>query len=194
VQRRGEGGTGSLRQKPAPVEFDAQPTLLGETLSLRPLAAADFAPLYAAASDPLIWSLHPEPLRYRRAVFEQFFEAALDSRSALVVTDNASGEVVGSSRYYDWNPTLREVAIGYTFLARSRWGGATNLEMKRLMLGHAFRWADTVWFHVGRHNLRSRRAMEKVGGILDHEERRELNGAVHDYVVYRIDAPWNPPA
>lgn len=193
MQRRGEGDTGPLRQKPAPVEFDAQPTLLGETLSLRPLAAADFAPLYAVASDPLIWSLHPEPLRYQRAVFEQFFEAALDSRSALVVTDNASGEVVGSSRYYDWHPTRREVAIGYTFLARSRWGGATNLEMKRLMLGHAFRWVDVVWFHVGKRNLRSRRAMEKIGGVPAREERRELNGVAHRYVVYRIDAGWKGP-
>jgi len=66
--------------------------------------------------------------------------------------------------------------------------------MKRLMLGHAFRWAVRVWFHVGRNNLRSRGAMEKIGGILEREERRELNGVVHDYVVYRIDAPWNPPA
>lgn len=177
----------------AATDFDTQPTLVGETISLRPLAGADFDALYAVASDPVIWAQHPEPTRHRRPVFEQFFETALASGSALVAADNGSGEIVGSSRYYDWNAAGRAVAIGYTFLARSRWGGATNLEMKRLMLGHAFRWADRVWFHVGRHNFRSRRAMEKVGGVLDHEERRELNGVVHDYVVYRIDAPWNPP-
>jgi len=176
-----------------PSEFDAQPTLRGDTLSLRPLAAADFDALYSVASDPSIWTLHPEPLRYQRAVFEKFFEAARQSRSALVATDAVSGEVLGSSRYYDWNAAAREVAIGYTFLARSRWGGAANLEMKRLMLGHAFRWAVTVWFHVGSHNLRSRRAMEKIGGILERQERRELNGVAHDYVIYRIDAPWNLP-
>jgi RimJ/RimL family protein N-acetyltransferase len=174
-------------------DFDTQPTLVGETILLRPMADADFDALYAVASDPAIWAQHPEPTRHQRPVFEKFFEAALDSRSALVATDVASGEVVGSSRYYDWNAAAREVAIGYTFLARSRWGGVANLEMKRLMLGHAFRWAGRVWFHVGSRNLRSRRAMEKIGGILEREERRELNGVVHDYVVYRIDAPWSPP-
>jgi N-acetyltransferase len=83
---------------------------------------------------------------------------------ALLVTDKASGEVIGTSRYYGWNPDQREVAIGYTFLVRSHWGGATNREMKQLMLSHAFRWAKVVWFHVGKNNWRSRRAMEKVGG------------------------------
>ena len=175
-------------------DFDAQPTLVGETISLRPLSAEDFEPLYAVASDPLIWADHPEPVRYQRPVFERFFDSALTSRSALVVTDKVSGEVAGSSRYYDWDPTVREVAIGYTFLARSRWGGATNREMKRLMLEHAFRWAGVVWFHVGMHNLRSRRAMEKIGGVRARDERRELNGIVHDYVVYRIDAGWIPPS
>lgn len=180
-------------RKPAVVDFDAQPTLVGDTISLRPLSARDFEPLYAVASDPMIWAVHPDPLRYQRPAFEQFFSVAMASRSALVVTDNASGEIVGSSRYYDWNPATREVAIGYTFLARSRWGGPTNLEMKRLMLGHAFRWAGVVWFHVGKQNLRSRRAMEKIGGAQAREERRQLNGVTQDYVVYRIDAGWKSP-
>lgn len=179
--------------EPAAEHFDAQPTLVGDNISLRPLSDGDFEALYRVASDPLIWSVHPEPSRYQRPVFEHFFEVALASRSALVVTDNAAGQVVGSSRYYDWSPATREVAVGYTFLARSHWGGATNLEMKRLMLGHAFRWVDVVWFHVGKRNLRSRRAMEKIGGVPAREERRELNGVAHRYVVYRIDAGWKGP-
>jgi hypothetical protein len=114
--------------------FDLQPTLVGETISLRPLITDDFEALYAAASDPLIWEQHPEPLRFQRQVFEGFFADALASGGALLVTDKTSGEVIGTSRYYEWNPNQREVAIGYTFLVRSHWGGPTNREMKQLML------------------------------------------------------------
>lgn len=170
--------------------FDFQPTLTGATLALRPLVAEDFEALYAAASDPLIWEVHPEPTRYQRSVFEQsFFAGALTSGSAFVVTDLASGRIIGSSRYYDWQPATREVAIGYTFLARSHWGGASNREMKQLMLDHAFRRAAVVWFHVGATNWRSRRAMEKIGGRLSHEAPIVLNGVELLYAFYRIDAP-----
>jgi RimJ/RimL family protein N-acetyltransferase len=171
-------------------QFDLQPTLIGQTISLRPLKAEDFELVYAAASDPLVWEQHPEPLRYQRQVFESgFFAGALASGGALVVTDNSTGKVVGSSRYYDWNPAEKEVAIGFTFLARSHWGGATNREMKQLMLNHAFQWAKVVWFHVGKNNWRSRKAMEKIGGTLSHEERKELNGVVQDYAYYKIEMP-----
>jgi RimJ/RimL family protein N-acetyltransferase len=170
--------------------FDFQPTLSSETISLRPLKAEDFEALYAAASDPLIWEQHPEPTRYQRQVFERgFFASALASGSALVVIDNASANIIGSSRYYEWNPVEREVAVGFTFLVRSHWGGRTNREMKRLMLSHAFRWAKVVWFHVGANNWRSRKAMEKIGGRFSHEEGRVIHGIEHVHVVYRIDAP-----
>lgn len=176
--------------------FDLQPTLCGPTITLRPLRATDFEALHAAAADPAIWALHPEPARYQRDVFRSgFFASALVSGGALVVAERSSGAVIGSSRYYDWNAAAREVAIGYTFLARSHWGGATNREMKRLMLAHAFRWARTVWFHVGAGNLRSRRAMEKIGARLSHEEMRPVQGVPYPYAVYRIDAAaWCGPA
>lgn len=169
-------------------EFDLQPTLLGETLLLRPLRVEDFDALYGVAADPAIWEQHPEPTRFQRLVFEGFFTAALASRGALLATERATGAVIGSSRYYDWNPAERSVAIGYTFLARSHWGGAANREMKRLMLVHAFRWAATAWFHVGKDNHRSRRAMEKLGAELALEAKREHGGVLRDYVYYRIDA------
>lgn len=172
-------------------QFDFQPTLVGPSISLRPLRAEDLERLYAAASDPLIWEQHPEPTRYQRQVFESgFFAGALASGSAFVVTDNASGEVIGSTRYYEWNPTLKEVAIGFTFLARSHWGGAANREMKLLMLDHAFNWSKVVWFHVGSSNWRSRKAVEKIGGRLSHEDTKIIQGGVERVrAYYRIDAP-----
>lgn len=151
---------------------DWQPTLRSEHLALTPLREADFEALYAVASDPLLWEQHPEPTRYQRPVFERFFAAALASGGALCIRDAASGTVIGSSRFYLWDPDARSVVIGYTFLARSHWGGTTNRELKRAMLAHAFRWASAVDFHVGPSNLRSQRALERLGMRL--HERREL--------------------
>ncbi len=137
----------------------------------------------------MIWELHPDPTRYQRPVFESFFASAVASNGAFVVLDNISGTVIGSSRYYDWNPAKREIAIGYTFLARSHWGGAANREMKTLMLDHIFKWAELVWFHVGHNNLRSRKAMAKIGGVYSHNEPVDLNGVIHDYAYYKIARP-----
>jgi RimJ/RimL family protein N-acetyltransferase len=169
--------------------FDLQPTLAGKTITLRPVAANDFDALYAVASDPLLWEQHPEPLRYQRPVFEGFFAGALASGGALVVIDNFSHAVIGCSRYYDWNPAEREIAVGYSFLSRRYWGGATNAAMKRLMFNHAFQWAQTVWLHIGRHNKRSRRAAEKVHAVFSHEGSKVLNGITHEYAFYKIKAP-----
>jgi RimJ/RimL family protein N-acetyltransferase len=171
-----------------PETFDYLPSLQGPLLSLRPATSDDLEALYAAASDPLIWALHPDPERYRRDVFERnFFAPAMAGTGALMVIDRTSGVIVGSSRYYEWDPEAEEVAIGYTFLARSHWGGAFNRELKALMLRHAFRFARRVWFHIGVHNLRSRRAMEKIGGRLSHVEARDQNGSPVENCYYFID-------
>ena len=172
------------------LNFEFQPTLTGKRITLRPLRAEDFEAVYAAASDPLLWALHPEPTRYQREVFEQnFFAGALASNSAFVITDNATGRVIGSSRYYEWSPAEQAVAIGFTFLTRDCWGGSVNGELKQLMLSHAFRWARVVWFHIGTSNLRSRKAMEKIGGRFSHEEIKVMNGVEYPHAYYRIDAP-----
>ncbi len=168
------------------MSFDLQPMLRGELLELRPLRPDDFDDLYAVASDPLVWEQHPMSDRWKRDVFEKFFEDALESGGALVAVDRKGGRVIGSSRFHAYDAEKSEVEIGWTFLARSRWGGAYNGEMKRLMLGHAFRFVKSVVFVVGERNLRSQRAVEKIGGVRA-GTRTEPDGRVS--VVYRITAP-----
>jgi RimJ/RimL family protein N-acetyltransferase len=165
--------------------FHAQPLLRGELVELRPLAPGDWDALYAVASDPLIWEQHPVADRWREPVFRAFFEDALASGGALAALDRADGKVIGSSRFHGWDAARREVEIGWTFLARSHWGGAYNKEMKRLMLDHAFRFADSVLFLVGPDNLRSQRAVGKIGGVL--EGRTERDG--RESLVFRLSAP-----
>jgi RimJ/RimL family protein N-acetyltransferase len=170
---------------------DLQPELDGTLISLRPLRPEDWEALWEAARDPLIWEQHPDRTRFQSEGFARFFQDSLASGSALVVIESASGAIIGSSRYYDRDPAKREVAIGYTFLARAFWGGATNRELKRLMIAHAARFADRVWFHVGKYNLRSQRAMEKIGAKVEFEGPRPLNGEMIPFLYYRIDtAGW----
>ena len=147
--------------------FDLQPTLRGELLQLRPLQAADYAALYAVASDPLLWEQHPARTRYQEPVFQKLFQESLASGGALVAIDNNTGTVIGSSRFKGYTPTASEIEIGWSFLARSHWGGHYNGEMKQLMLHHAFRFVDSVIFLIGPENIRSQRAIEKIGALRD---------------------------
>jgi len=172
------------------MEFDLQPTLTGESLILRPLRPDDLEALWAVARDPLLWAQHPDQTRHTREGFERFFAAAL-AGGALAVVDRRSGRVIGSTRYYERDAQRREVAVGYTFLAREFWGGRANREMKRLLIEHAAPHADAIWFHVGSQNLRSRRAMEKLGAEAAFEGQRPQNGEMVDFIYYRIaPARW----
>jgi RimJ/RimL family protein N-acetyltransferase len=167
--------------------FDLQPTLEGPTLVVRPLVANDLEPLVAAASDPEIWALHPEPTRWQRDVFTKgFFAGALASGSAFTVVHRDTGAVIGSSRYYEYEAESNSIFVGYTFLTRAYWGGATNRELKQLMLDYAFRHVEAVQFHIGPENWRSRRAVEKIGGTFVREEVVTRNDREERRVVYQI--------
>ena len=167
--------------------FDLQPRLFGNSIYLRPLQVEDAESLYKVARDPLIWEQHPSPLRYKRTVFDaEILLPALASQSTLVAVDSKSNAIIGSSRYYDVDKNNFELAIGFTFLARSHWGGVVNAEMKNLMLTHAFKWAKRVWFHVGIENIRSQKAMEKIGAVLSHKEPRLLNGMPITHCYYYV--------
>jgi RimJ/RimL family protein N-acetyltransferase len=163
--------------------LDLQPILTGKLIALRPLQARDFDELENAAADPLVWAQHPDASRSTREGFAPAFDDALHSKGCLVAVDGARQIVIGWSRYHSYSPAAR-VTVGYTFLARSHWGGATNAEMKRLMLRHAFTDVREVRFTVAERNLRSRRAVEKLGAVLAGAEEAPRWGQIH--VIYRL--------
>jgi N-acetyltransferase len=164
-----------------------QPTLVGPRFIARPMQASDFEPLFAAASDPGIWELHPVRDRGTRPKFEIYFNTGIASGGALVVEEKETGTIVGSSRYTAHDPERRSIEIGYTFLTRNHWGTGGNRELKTLMLNHAFQYVDVVEFVVGVKNLRSRGAMEKLGGKLVRNLcEREPEGDMRESVVYEI--------
>jgi RimJ/RimL family protein N-acetyltransferase len=168
--------------------MELQPTLGGETVLLRPLLEEDYAALLAVASDPEIWAQHPASDRWREEAFRAYFDTWLLRGGGLAIIERSSGRVIGASCYSLEGRLPGEVEIGWTFLARDHWGGATNREVKRLMVGHALEHRGRAVFRVAETNLRSRKALEKIGARLtDRTEDIDVAGRPVRHVVYALD-------
>ncbi len=155
--------------------MNLQPILENEIAQLVPLLESDFEILYQVASDPLIWEQHPNKDRYKRAVFQNFFDGAMQSKGAFKIVNKASGDIIGSTRFYDYDDANKSVLIGYTFYGRAYWGSHYNPAVKKLMLEYAFQFVNTVYFHIGAENIRSQKAIERLGA----KKVREINVAYH---------------
>lgn len=167
--------------------FDLQPTLQNEFVKLVPLKETDFEILYKAASDPLIWEQHPNKNRWQREVFQNYFKGAMESKGAFLIYDAKTNEVIGSSRFYDHDPEKSEISIGYTFYIRSHWGGKYNPSAKQLMIHHAFQYVNNVIFHIGANNIRSQKAIERLGAVkIDEQEINYFGEDCNLNFIYRI--------
>ncbi len=139
--------------------------LQNENIKLIPLQNSDFQRLFDVASDPKIWEQHPNPNRYKKDHFTVYFKGAIESKGAFLVLDSKTDTVIGSTRFYDYDEQKSIVLIGYTFIGTQFWGSKVNNQMKFLMMNHAFKYVNTIHFHVGGSNKRSQIAMERLGGI-----------------------------
>lgn len=155
--------------------MNLQPILENDLVRVIPLKQDDFEALYQVASDPLVWEQHPNKDRYKREVFQNFFDGAMQSGGAFKIIDNASGKVIGSTRFYDLDIENKSILIGYTFYGRDYWGSSYNPQVKKLMLDYAFQFLDKVYFHIGAQNIRSQKAIERIGAI----KVREITVAYH---------------
>jgi len=175
------------------MKFELQPTLENDLIKIVPLKADDFENLYAVASDPLIWEQHPNQDRYKREVFENFFKGAIESNGAFLVYDKKTGQIVGSSRYYELDEEQNSVAVGYTFIGRQFWGKGHNSALKKLMLDYAFQSVDKVILHIGATNFRSQKSTEKLGAIKIADLEVAYYGEPLKWnFVYQIDKQkWN---
>ncbi|MFN8577825.1 MAG: GNAT family N-acetyltransferase [Candidatus Sericytochromatia bacterium] len=163
--------------------FDLQPTLENDLVKIVPIKENDFEKLFEVASDPLIWEQHPNKERYKRDVFLNFFNDAIESKGAFIIYDK-NNTVIGSSRFYEYDKKKGIIFIGYTFLARKYWGTDFNKSIKTLMLNHAFKYLDNVHFHIGENNIRSQKATQKLGAIKIGEQDFGISESIR--FVYRI--------
>lgn len=167
-------------------QFELQPTLIDDVVELRPLGANDFERVFSIASDPMIWEQHPVRERYKREVFQLFFDGAVKSKGAFLIFDKPENDLIGCTRYYDLNLKNSSVAIGYTFLIRRRWGTNHNRAAKKLLLDHAFRFVNSVLFHIGAENIRSQKAVLKLGAKKINEVYFDHNGVRLLHFEYEI--------
>jgi RimJ/RimL family protein N-acetyltransferase len=167
--------------------FDYQPKLIGENFSIRALTNDDFENLYLCSSDKKIWEGHPVKDRYKKDIFTKSFQNAIESKATVVFIDNSNGNIIGSSRFYTIDDYPNDMAIGYTFLSRKYWGGKANLELKKLMINHVFECFDSVWFHVAKSNIRSQKAIQKIGAVFMYEKAIEIGGSADNWLFYKIE-------
>jgi RimJ/RimL family protein N-acetyltransferase len=130
--------------------------------------------------------MHPEKTRYQRDMFRKFFDKGLESHGALLALDTVTGQVLGSSRFSNLDLEKSQVEVGYTFLSRNCWGLGFNREMKKLMLTYAYQYVNRAVFYIGEENVRSRKAVEKIGAVL-HERIPSQPPLNVPYVVYKLD-------
>jgi RimJ/RimL family protein N-acetyltransferase len=152
------------------MNFSIQETLENERVKLVPLVTTDFDGLYQVASDSKIWEQHPNKDRWKKEVFQQYFEGAIKSEGAFKIIDKATGEIAGSTRFYDYNEADSSILIGYTFYATRYWGSGLNPAVKQLMMDYIFQYVNKVVFHIGATNLRSQIAITRLGAEKTGEE------------------------
>ena len=175
-------------------------TLAGQYVRLEPLTIEHVAALAEVGLDPDLWRWIPFPVA-DRADMAAYVQTALDSQaqgSALpfVTIEQASGQVIGSTRYGNIEPAHRRLEIGWTWVATAFQRTAANTEAKLLLLAHAF---DTlgairVELKTDALNQRSRAAIRRIGGVEEGTFRRHLitaSGRVRDTVYFSIlDHEW----
>ena len=155
--------------------MNLQPILTNTLVTATPLASSHFDQLFAVASDATIWAQHPNPLRYQLSFFAKYFEGAMVSGGAFIITDTASGQVIGSTRYSRLQQAI-SVDIGYTFYATAYWGKGYNHSLKKMMLSHAFQYVPKVRFFIGASNLRSQISIERLGAFKVGEQTMAYHG------------------
>jgi RimJ/RimL family protein N-acetyltransferase len=161
-------------------KFMFNPTIRLETnlFSLVQLEQSHYEELYTVASNPIVWEQHQEKNRWQEENFLKFFQKAIQNNNGCFVVFNKNlNKIIGSTRFY--LSTKDFIKIGYTFLSPEYWGTGANKEIKKAMLDYAFVFVDKVYFDVGKKNIRSRTAVEKLGAV--------LSDKTDEKVFYRID-------
>ena len=177
--------------------------LRGRHVYLELLREEDISVLRQLARNPQIWDLTKTLLindSYDEH-FDRYIAAALDPRNtgmqvSFVMRDAITNAIMGMTRYYRIEPSHKRLSIGYTWYIPWYWGKVHNKECKLLLLQYAFETLgfQRVEFEVAHQNLRSQKAVAKIGGVKEAVLRKHglhADGTVRDTVVFGIiDDEW----
>ena len=147
-----------------------------DQIMLRQTALEDLEDLYKLGGFKEIWEQHSEKDRYKKEEFKQYFLNGLkNDLGCFTVVQRPDNKTVGWTRYYDLNHDNLTVRIGYTFIGKDYWGTTLNFNMKKLMIDFAFKHLKNVSFKIYNKNLRSQKAVLKLGAVFSGtiEDRNE---------------------
>lgn len=169
--------------------------LHGRIISLQPLQEAHFEELIACARDPQIWEHYRHDFTNPR-IMRDALEQALKLRAAgnqypFAVYHHGQKKLIGSTRLMDIQPAHRTLEIGFTWYERAFWASAVNPECKLLLLSYCFGslQAARVALQADEHNIRSRQAIQKIGGVYEGTLRSNMlrdNGTRRSSAYYSI--------
>ena len=176
-------------------EWNQRPTLRGEHVRLEPLTLDHAEGLYKAGADPAIWTWlsvrQPEDVAGMRDIVSKIL--ADGSRLAWAQVDTSTGEVAGTTSFYQIEASHRILSIGHTWIGKPWQRTPLNTESKLLLLRRAFDElaANRVSLETDIRNERSQRANERLGaqreGVL-RAHRIRPDGTLRDTVVYSVTA------
>lgn len=177
------------------INFDIIPVLENARVQLRPFREADISALQEIAMDPEIWRYmvnrisNPQELAAWVDTVQTGY--AHNMRYTFMVIDKETGKLAGSSSYGNISVPDKRLEIGWTWLAQGFWGSGLNRHCKFLMLQYAFETLqmERVELKADALNLRSRRAMLKIGAIEEGILRSHTlmhDGRRRDTVYYSI--------
>lgn len=180
----------------------SHPTILeGKTIELIPLEKEHFEELYSAAADKDLWTLIPTD-GSDKTIFYQNSEFALSEREngnqyPFVIRHKETQQLIGSTRLFEIYPADKKLEIGWTWITKDYWGTSVNLECKLLLLTYCFEVLKTnrVQLKTKDNNFRSRKAIEKIGGVFEgilRKDKIQNNGTTRNAAYYSIlDDEWN---
>jgi RimJ/RimL family protein N-acetyltransferase len=172
------------------------PTILkGKTVDLIPLEKTHFDELYSAASDKELWKHIPSDCSNKEA-FDKMYDFSLTEREKgnqypFIIFHKETKKIIGSTRLFEIYPNDKKLEIGWTFIIQQYWGTTVNLECKLLLLTFCFETlkANRVQLKTKDTNIRSRKAIEKIGAVFEgifRKDRIQDDGTTRNAAYFSI--------
>ena len=178
-----------------------QPVLRGGSVDLIPLKKEHFPELIKLSKDKRIWEFYvldgTDEKRFLETLHGAFTESEKGNQFSFVIYHKAGKKIIGSTRFMDIQPAHKKLEIGWTWLHPDFWGTEINYECKLLLLTFCFENLKTlrVQLKTDANNLRSRKAIEKIGGKFEGILRNDMlrdNGTIRNSAYYSIlDTEWS---
>jgi len=171
----------------------------GNTIRLVSLETSHYDALFELAKDKRLWEHIPTDCSDRKT-FNKVYNSALEQRLKgnhyPFVIQNKRGELIGSTRFFEIFPEDKKLEIGWTWIIQKYWGTVVNLECKLLLLSYCFEKLGIrrVQIKTDANNVRSRKAIEKIGGHFEgilRKDKIKSNGESRSAAYYSIiDEEW----